>query len=199
MNNVLYHYSPIKLKTLCPPVKIKDYNKEKIENLGLEAIRVSLLPLPIPLEKMEKMSSEGFIAWKNYNKLYINEISLEDLEKVFVGFMYESKKEPLIDLERVFELEKRQVLNQIPNITYLEFNYFKNYLKAKFYHKHGLIYSSSSWTDFINMINNSKETWEEDIDYNIQHGNKNQYASYIPHFNIIVSDCVNVSNSYKIV
>jgi len=198
MNDTLYHYSPIKLKEICSPVKIPNY-KGDISNLGLEALRISLLPLPIPLEKMERMSKNNFTAWKDYKGLYINEIKLKDLEEVFVAFMYESKKEPITDLERVFELEKKQVLTQTPDITHLEFNYFKNYLKAKFYHRHGLIYSSSDWVDFLNMLNNSIENWNEDIDYNIENGSKNQYASYIPHFNILISDCVKVNNSYKIV
>jgi len=198
MNDVLYHYSPIKLKEICSPVKIPNY-KGDITNLGLEAMRISLLPLPIPIEKMEEMNNQNFIRWANYENLYINEIRLSDLKKVFVAFMYESKKEPILDLDRVFDLEKKQLLTQVPDITSMEFDFFKSLLKTKFYHRHGLIYSSSKWNDLLNMINNSKENWEEDIDYNIKYGDKNQYASFIPHFNIMLSDCVKVSNSYKIV
>ena len=196
--DTVYHYSPIKLKELCPPVKIKNFNNP-LSGTGLESIRVSVLPSPIPIGKIEEMANNGFKVWEGYENLYLNEIKLSDLKKAFVFFLYESKKEPMADVNRVFLSERNKILNTTPDITDTEFAFFKYSLKTRIYHQHGLIYSSSEWNDFLNMLDNSTENWSEDIDFNIANGNKNQYASYIPHFNITVSDCIKVSKSYKIV
>ena len=194
-NFTLYHYSSKKLHEVCPPFLIKD---KSVKFDKRNTYTISLFPNKIPIEYIQQFRNNGFIRYEEMNDLYLMEISLKDVIKNMKYFRYESKKEPLLEIDKVFDKEKEILLKNSPNITSVEFEFFKENLKTTYYHKFGLIYASNEKDDFTAMLNNANENWLEDIEYNLKYGDKNQYASYIPHFVIETCKCVKTKKQTKI-
>ena len=196
---VLYHYSLVKFDKICPPSRIPGFDGEDISKTGFNKDGISLLPSPMPIEKLKELKDNGFVRYDKYEDLYLYEIRLSDIIEKMLFFKYESKREPAIEIIKKWHSEKNKIMSIGKNITSVEFELAKNALKAKYYHKYGLIYASDIEDDFVKMINNANEEFLEDIDYNIKNGSKRQYASYIPHFNVVVRDCIPISKVSKII
>jgi len=194
---ILYHYSNKKLKEICPPFKIPNYESVIGRRGGEDKCSISIFTSLVTRNAIDKLVANGFKNWVN-NGIYVHEIKLSDIADKLINFKYESVKEPLIEIYDNWVKEKNKLMHSIPDITKTEFSYWRRLFKAKYYHKYGLIYSSGDINDFIKMINDANNRFEDGIEYNIENGNKDQYASYMPHFNLIVSDCVKVSKVYKI-
>lgn len=186
-NLTLYHYSTEDLKELCPP-KLR----KKSTVIGNNSCTISVFPLPIPFDYLVKFKENGFIRYQNLDNLKLFKVNTKDLLEALVEFRYESKKEVIECLEKMWDKRKRDLLRTIPNITDTEFKGFELITKAECYHKLGLIYASKKYRDFYKMVIDARKNWIENIEYNLRYGNKNQYASFIPHFNITVCDCIRV-------
>ena len=194
----LYHYSKVNLTEICPPVKIKGYNIDSPNWIGIMKHTISLFPAPIPVEKLLEMRNRGFKAYQDLENLYMYEIKLTDVLDKLIYFMYESKKEPMFEIIKQWDSEKQKILSQVPDITTIEFDFYKRAFKAAIYHKYNLVYASDISNDFVDMIQNAKSNWLEDIDYNIENGSKERYADFIPHFVVLTTGCIKTHKKYKV-
>jgi len=194
-SDYIYHYSRTKFKTV-----------KNRHMLGLPAPKEASDPekysrsfsaffAPISKEQIEKIRKAGFIAWgKPGDPIYEYQISISDNKNSFVN-----------PIKLTSTIEQREFINKTwdkywkdNNINIEKIrkddNYWKDnkskYLKLRKEYSNKedkYLKSKGVYTVTINdfesssVIKKLRLTQSKNINYNIIHGNKRQYATYIPH------------------
>lgn len=194
----LYHYTPVVFDAVCPTCLIPNLPRDTMIPVGIESNMVSFLTQPFPIEKLQEMKDNGFKQYQNFEQLYLCKIRLSDIIDKMAFFTYESQRDAILEVDKNWDKEKKHIMSIGNNITDVEFQLAKMAMKARYYHKHKLIYSSGNENDFKRMIRDANKNFLEDVDYNIQNGSKRQYATYVPHFRVMVRACIPIVESVAV-
>jgi hypothetical protein len=174
---------------------------------------VSLLPAPLSSETIEKYRKSGFKAWgKPGEPIYEYQINVSKNKNAFVGNIKFTSTKEQTDFTNKNNwdnyFKKRGIdTKKIPNDDeYWNknqekiFRIRKDYKDAKSKHLTSLIpiitpsnYKDSAW------IKKMKNNWKWFLDYNLKHGSKSQYASYIPHIHTEIKLPLKIEKVNKII
>ena len=209
--NKIYHISNNLYKDL-RPLKLQDnglikiqemmskgYSKEYIDKYGLE---VNFFFNPITKEHIEKMILNGFTNW-NLSEFYLYTIDLHKLKDINYNYISVTSTKQQRDYDdanwSAFEKKYEHYYDAGDMVNWIKYKtiYATNrdkYLLDKFNIKKEMVIDElikhpllSDWLNFDKYFN-----------YNLKHGNKKQYASYIPHIQFSVSEPIEYIKVEKI-
>jgi len=193
-NLTAYHYS-IEPRTEIKALQDQNLSKEDMSNVDKELIRrgmdnseliqykseVNAFPFKLERKDIDKLARAGFWRWTEEN-LYCHEIDLEINASVITSIYIESNraKTDFSQREKYDSSFMTRLKAYEEQEGFLVFNSIRELIKS------GIV-------DKINAY-----TVDEYINLNIKTGQKQQYASSIPHFTIGTSSPLQVKTSYKI-
>lgn len=209
--NNIYHISNSLYKDLRPlklqqngllkiqEMMSKGYSREYLNVYGLE---VNFFFNPISKEHIEKMILNGFNNW-NLSEFYLYTIDLTKLKDMNYNYVSVSSTKQQRDYDdanwSTFEKRYEHYYDSGDMVNWVKYktkyvNDRDKYLLDKFnikkkmtideLIKHPLL---SDWLDF-----------DKHFKYNLKHGNKKQYASYIPHVQFSVNEPIDYIKVEKI-
>jgi hypothetical protein len=190
----VYHYSALKFaevktrKMLGLPAPKEASNPDKYNQT------VSLSPSPLSKDTINKYRDSGFKAW-GHGPLYEYKISIPKNVSAFVGDIRLTSVPEQLAYTRRYPLDKVMAKQGIDMQKAIKDNSYweevkEDYLRIKrewyndldkyIRHMIGQALTSRNYADhpYIKKIKNSFDYW---VDFNLHRGDKNQYASYIPH------------------
>ena len=201
----LYHYGKsgyeyIKSPVMLYPEHIVDekYKKKYGEIFGMFYSNSVSLTIPkLDTEDIDRLVRNGFKLWNNVESMYVidtdtnkDNISLISIESV-----------PEINnvLNKVWEKWNKDINADIMTDEEYVFHWsalWMNLISAKLINIPKLVYLD----DFESIVN-EHEHWldtEKWIKENIKRGSRNQYASYIPHVQILIKEPLIIEEEVKL-
>ncbi len=191
-NRYIYHYSERKFDSIKNREMLGLNAPVKTNNPSEYIKTASFLLEPIPLDIIKRYKEEGFTAW-NSDSLYEYKIDILENKKRFDGSIKltstpEQLKYDKQHWEKTFRKNNIDLTRIKNDNHYWEINkeiflkiktkYFED--RTKFLNKiYGYLTPSSyAVSEKIKDLREENIKW---LEYNLIHGDKEQYASYIPH------------------
>jgi len=212
-DDIAYHYSNKKF----PEIKTR-------EMLGMELPEqatpdsnynktVSLVPAPLSPEIIKKYRQTGFKAWGNSgDPIYEYKISISKNKNAFVknikftSVEEQTKYEKNNNWDRFFKdrgIDTKKILKDDDYWDKNQDKYFKikKEYKSNMYNYLERVLPKVTPDNYkkLDWIKKIKDRWNWYLEYNLKHGSKSQYATYIPHIHTEIKAPLKIESVKKII
>ena len=197
---LIYHIAGKKFQDL-RPLKLQTKGKERIEQMRRDSYSEDYLQEYITeinfffgkptLEQKERMVAEGFVNW-NSKDTYVHTVNTDDIKRLNYNYVKITSTPQQREYDNLywddFIKKYKDVFNNGSNEEWGEvkqkyLDKREEYLLKRYGIKEKMDLNELTSHKQLSSWNNFNEHFE----FNLKHGNKEQYASYIPHIQLSVS------------
>ena len=193
--NYAYHYSATEFKSL------KTYNMlSGEEDISMGENKVSMFLAPIESKHFTSLKNNGFVPYADKKIFYEHKINILDNALAFDNDIYITSSPEQIKYDEKHWDSFWDKNDGIENKTSEEFSILRNEYGKLWMKEYYKIYKSLTPYKYPSndRVFGLIFYYERYIKYNIKHGNKNQYASYIPHIHTVINKPLIVESIKKI-